>query len=121
MTLLDIMGRCSALRIADEICKNELYVEVVFYKEELDKWNALFTEIFGSAMKPAGIEPTEEHLTLTKDYGGVRGGILSEQILFKKIFDGRTVIAMFWPWQECEEGTEEKITLKMAVLRKAKE
>ncbi len=118
MTLPEIVKKCSELRIAEVISNNVLYVELVIYKEEFDRWNEILTEVFGPAIKPAGIEPTDEHLNLTKNYGGVQGGILKEQTLFKMTSEGRTVIAMFWPWQCIEEGEEEKVTLKMAVLRK---
>jgi len=121
MTLQEILEKCAGLRIDQEICNNELYVELVFFSEEIERWQEVFTEVFGPAIKLSGVEPTEEHLNLTKNYGGVLGGILSDQTLFEKTFNGCTIIAMFWPWHSyTEEDEEGKVTLKMAVLRKVK-
>ena len=96
MLLKEIVEKCSGLGIYEKRNITNDYVELVFYNKEQDEWNRIFTDILGSAIKPTGLEPTEDDLRLAKDYGGIR----INQTLFKKEFDGVTIIAMFWPWQD---------------------
>jgi hypothetical protein len=109
MTLKEIINKCDTLSIHEERCLNDEFCELVFYTKETDEWNRVFADILGPAIKPAGAKPTEDDQYLTKDYGG----IWDHQTLFKKEFDGVTVIAMFWPWQD---GIH--TTAKMALTRK---
>ena len=109
MTLKEIIKKCGTLRIYEERCVTDEFYEIVFSNEDTDEWNKRFADIFGHAIKPAGIQPTKDDQYLTKDYGG----IWLEQTLFRREFDDGTVIAMFWPWQD---GIH--TTLKMALLKK---
>ena len=107
MTLREIIEKCSTLSVHEERCITDEYGELVFYNREIDEWKKILADIFGPAIKPAGVKPTKHDLNLTNDYGGIR----VDQTLFKKEFDDYTVIAMFWPW-----GNNTHTTLKMALL-----
>jgi hypothetical protein len=108
MTLKEIMKKCGTLGIYEERRISDGFCELVFYNKDADEWSKIFADILGHAIKPAGTEPTENDQYLTKHFGG----ILFDQTLFKKEFDGVTVIAMFWPWQD---GLH--TTLKMFLLQ----
>ena len=116
MTPQDILATCNGLRIVEERQNNELFAEVVILANEMSQWNERFSEIFGPPVKPAGAQASENDLYLTKDYGGNLGGILPNQILYKNTFEGRTIFAMFWPWQADAEEEYSKVTLKIVVL-----
>ncbi|NQU73248.1 MAG: hypothetical protein HQ547_00870 [Candidatus Omnitrophica bacterium] len=109
MMLKEIVEKCGALEIYRKRSITEEYCELVFYSKDTAKWNAILTGIFGQAIKAAGKKPVGDDMQLTKGYGG----IYHNQTLFKKEFDGTTIIAMFWPWQD---GV--LTTLKLAVLEK---
>ena len=109
MTLREIIEECSTLSVCEERCITDEYGELVFYNREIDEWNKILADMFGPAIKPAGVEPTKGDLLLTEDYGG----IWADQTLFQKDFDDVTVIAMFWPWKD-----DIHTTLKMALLNK---
>ena len=109
MTLKEIIEKCNILSVHDKRIISDEYNELVFYNKEIDKWNKIFVDILGPAIKPAGVEPTKDDLQLTKDYGG----IYDNQTLFKKEFDDVIVIAMFWPW-----GDDTHTTLKIALFKK---
>lgn len=112
MTLREIIEKCSGLSVYEERCITDEYGELVFYNQEITEWNKISADIFGPAVKPAGMKPTEDDLHLTKDYGG----IWVDQTLFKGEFGDVIVIAMFWPWSD---GIH--TTLKMALLNKRME
>lgn len=112
MTLNEIIEKCSMLSVHEKRCITDEYGELVFYNRETAEWNKIFADIFGLALKPAGVNPTEDDLYLTKDYGG----IWVDQTLFKREFGDVIVIAMFWPWSD---GIH--TTLKMALLNKRME
>ena len=105
--LKPIIERCNALDIYEKRCIGDTYCELVFYSKDTDAWNGVFTEIFGPAIKPAGTKATKNDLRLTRAYNGID----TNQTLFKKDFDGTTVIAMFWPWSD---GT--LTTLKITIV-----
>ena len=107
--LKKIIEKCDALKIEARRSIADDYCELVFYTKDTDQWNKTLTDIFGPAMKPAKTKPTPDTRSLTKDHGG----IYYNQTLFKKEFDGTTIIAMFWPWQD---GVH--TTLKAATLEK---
>jgi hypothetical protein len=109
MTLHEIIEKCRMLGVDEERYSSDRYHELVFYQEEIDKWKIVLSGVLGPAIKPGGEKPTKDHERLTKEYGG----IWSDQTLFKGEFEGVTVIAMFWPW---EDGIH--VTLKMALLQK---
>ena len=110
MTLKEIIQRCSMLSIFEKRDSADEYNELVFYSKDIDQWYKIFADILGPAAKPEGVKPTKDVSALTKDYGG----IYENQTLFKKEFDGATVIAMFWPWQS---GVH--TTLKLVLLKKS--
>jgi len=109
MTLKEIMERCNGLDIDEQRSSSDDYNEVVFYNKDMDGWSGIFSEILGSAIKPAGKKPDKEALSLTEGYGG----ICDNQTLFKKDFDDYFIIAMFWPWQD-----NSHTTLKIVLLKK---
>lgn len=107
MNLKQIIDRYELLDIHEKRSVEDKYVEVVILNKQIGKWNEMALEIFGPALKPAGVKPTRDVFRLTKQYGGIR----DDQALFKKELDGNVVLAMFWPWQD---GIH--TTLKMGVL-----
>ena len=109
MELDEIIEKCRELEVCEKRHISNEYNELVFYYKDIDEWNGRFTDIFGPAIKPAGVKPEREIRPLVKNYGG----ILRNQTLFKKEFDNVTIIAMFWPWQD-----NMHITLKVILLKK---
>ena len=108
MTLKNIIKRCSKLGICEQRLVTDTYYELVFYSKDTGQWSEIFTDMLGQAIKAPGVEPTEDVLSITKDYGGSYG----DQTLFKKEFDGVTVIAMFWPWRNGIATTLKVIALE---------
>lgn len=108
MTLEEIFQKLGSLEVSEERCRTYEYGELVFYREEEEKWNNMFTDILGPAVKLPGAKPTREDQLLTQDYGGIR----YDQTLFKKDFGDSTVVAMFWPWQD-----KVHVTLKIILLK----
>lgn len=106
------MKKCRPLSIFELRRNSDEFCELVFYNKDIDEWNEIFADILGHAIKPPGVEPTEDDQCLTKDYGGT----WFDQTVFRKEFDDVTVIAMFWPWQDSTHTT-----LKMALLKKGVE
>ena len=96
MTLKEIVERFDNLAVYEERTSSDEYFELVFYNKECDKWHEVLSEALGPAAKPVGAKPTAEHLKLVVEYGGLR----PDQTLFIKGFNGITVIAMLWPWQD---------------------
>ncbi len=109
MTLKQIIDKCGMRNVCEVRRITDDYAELVFYNQKLDKWNKILGGILGSPKKPAGKEPSEDDLHLTRDYGG----IWVNQTLFRKEFGDFTLIAMYWPWQD-----DIHTTLKMAHFRK---
>ena len=108
MMLKEIMEKCSGLNIDEQRSITDDYVELVFLNKEIGAWRKVLTDSLGPEIKPAGVEPTESDLDLTKDFGGIH----DNQTLFKKALDELVVIAMLWPWQD---GVH--TTLKIALLK----
>jgi hypothetical protein len=108
MILSEILEKCKELNICEKRAIEDEYCELVFLGEEINKWNAIFIDIFGPAVKPKGVKPAKGDLKLTGKYGGILDG----QTLFKRDFENGTIIAMFWPWQD---GS--RVTLKTALLK----
>ena len=107
--LPEILKRCQDLRIAEERCLTDEYVELVVYSDELHAWYTIFADIMGPPISPGGMPPSANDLAVTKDYGSV----WTNQTLFKRLTANGIMIAMFWPWQDGDH-----ITLKMASLGK---
>ncbi len=95
-TLKEIVEKAKPLEAYEQRSLSDEYLEFVIYNKDIEQWTKLLVAILGPAVKPAGAKPTKEQLKLTEDYGGV----FENQTLFKKEFDGVTVVAMFWPWQD---------------------
>lgn len=107
MSLKQIFEKYKSLDIFDKRCIDDEYVEVVFLNNQIDQWSQISQEIFGPAIKPSGAKPDKNALNLTQAYGGIH----DTQTLFKKEVDGKTTLAMFWPWRD-----RVHTTLKMFVL-----
>lgn len=107
--LKEIIEKCNNLTIDERRSLTDDYAEVVLLNKERDQWNKILVEVLDPAIKPTGQVATEEDLQLTEDYGGIH----DNQTLFKKEFDGFTIIVMLWPWQD-----NVHTTLKMARLKK---
>lgn len=109
MTFDDILLKAKDLGVHERRSLSSEYCELVFFGKDLEAWFDILSSVLGEPRKPAGSEPTASDLDLTNKTGGIR----ANQTLFEKDFDGETVIAKFWPWDDGEH-----ITLKMAVLFK---
>ena len=105
----EIAKKISSLDIYEKRGITDDYCEFVFFTKDTALWEKALTGILGPAVKPPKAKPTKEDELLTKEHGG----IYSNQTLFKKLFGGLTVIAMFWPWQD-----DIHTTLKVAVIKK---
>ena len=105
----EIIEKCASLDIYEVRCIADGYYEVVFYTKDTDQWNKLFAEILGLAVKPYGVVPKEEDITLTQKHGGLR----ENQTLFKREIDDTIMLAMFWPWQD-----EVRTTIKVVSVKK---
>ena len=105
----EILRKCGSMDICEQRSATDEYIELVFLSDRIDEWDEMFGNIFGPALKPAGVEPDKEILRLTEVYGG----IYDNQTLFKKDFDRGPVIAMFWPWED-----NVHITVKVIILDK---
>jgi hypothetical protein len=108
MNLKEILDRCNMVNVHEVRHITDDYAELVFHNRALDEWNRILSDTLGPPKKPAGVEPSENDLELTKDYGGIR----VNQTLFMKEVEDSKVIAMYWPWQN-----HLHTTLKMAHVR----
>jgi len=109
MTIQEIYQKMGNLNIANQRTMSEDYMELVFLKKDIKKWEQLLKEIFGPAAKPYKKKPSGEHKKTTSPFGGIRW----DQTLYEKDFGTHTIIAMLWPWQD-----RINITLKMPLIRK---
>jgi len=109
MTVLDVLGQCTDFRVYERRSLRMEYGELVFYNEDMDAWQGMLVKTLDAPVKPVGDFPTKQDLSLTAPYGG----IYDNQTLFKKEFEGGTLIAMLWPWQD-----RTHTTLKMIFLKK---
>lgn len=106
--LKEIIEKVSALDVFEKRKVTDEYVEIVFYNKDVGKWNNLFTDILGPAIKPQGAKPAKDIKHLAEEYGG----IYDNQTLFKKEFDDSSIIVMFWPWSNGVHTTLKIILLK---------
>jgi len=91
MNVSDVLQKCSHLKIEQKNEISEDYVERVFLKEDLGKWEKVLTDCLGPAVKQAGEKTTEEFSELTIAYGG----LLDDQILYYKEFQNTSVAVLF--------------------------
>ncbi|MBD3380186.1 MAG: hypothetical protein GF408_06970 [Candidatus Omnitrophica bacterium] len=96
MSLTDIMRKFAHLEIYQKRQMGEDFIDIAVYNRDMPAWQDIMLEIFGEAVKPAGVDPTDEHQELTRPYNG----ICADQTLFFKETGGKALLAMFWPWQE---------------------
>lgn len=109
MTLKAIIDKCSMPGVHEVRHITDDYGELVVHNSRIAEWDKILGDFLGPPKKPAGVEPSEDDLQMTKDYGG----IWINQTLFKKEFEKFTLIAMYWPWQD-----DVHTTIKMAHLVK---
>jgi hypothetical protein len=108
MNVKDILERCSHLKVEKGYDISEDYAEREILVKDMEQWEKILTDILGPPVKKAGDKTTQFFFNLTVDYGG----IMDDQTLFYKKFDGRSMIAMFWPWKDHNE-----VTLKIACFK----
>ncbi len=89
------------LKIFEERTVSDDTGELVFFTDQKSEWESLVGELLGPAVKPEGQKPSRDDLQTTNEFGGIR----ADQTLFKKGFDGYSMIAMFWPWQDGQHTT----------------
>jgi hypothetical protein len=109
MRLNEILESCNHLETFEKRCMTDDFVDVVFNNEDLSEWYRILSTHLGEPRKPKGKTPNAKDLKLTSKTGGIR----VDQTLFEKEFEGDTVIAKFWPWQD-----DRHTTLRMALLVK---
>lgn len=109
MKIVDLYLQFDSLEISDRRFLMEDYLELVFLRKDFEKWDHLLTEFLGPVASPFDAEPSQNHLEISKAFGGVRKG----QALYLKDFGDYIIMAMLWPWQN---GTH--ITLKMPLIKK---
>ena len=107
MTFDEILLQAKDLGVFERRSLSPEYCELVFFSKDVDAWYGILSSTLGEAKKKPGVEPTDSDLNVTRKTGGIR----INQTLFEKKFNGKTVIAKIWPW---EDGVH--MTLKMAVL-----
>lgn len=108
--LQEILLKGRGLPVCEERAGTPDYDERVIDKDDVSRWSSVLTAVLGAPVKPAGVIPTEEHLSVTENYGGIQ----KSQTLYWKEFEDVCVAAMFWPW-----GDGKHVTLKMACARKS--
>jgi len=108
MTLHDINEKLLSLPVFEKRRVTDEYTEVVFFNNDIDKWNGVLSDILGPAVKPVGIKPTKDIQALASSHGG----IYENQTLFKKDFEGFSVMAMYWPWQNNKHTTLKLVSFK---------
>ena len=109
MKLSDIYRQLDCLEISDRRYLMADYLELVFLRQDFEKWDKLLTKFLGPIANPFDADPSRDHLEMTKAFGGVRRG----QALYQKDFGDYIIIAMLWPWKN-----ETHITLKMPLIKK---
>ncbi|MDD4202449.1 MAG: hypothetical protein PHQ52_03190 [Candidatus Omnitrophica bacterium] len=92
-------GVYTEVRIADAD-----FIEAVILVVEYDHWKKQLKSFLGGPLKDSGIKPSQEHNAITTPYGGIN----ENQTLFAGEREGRSIIAMLWPWQDGKH-----ITLKL--------
>jgi hypothetical protein len=89
----------------EEVRREEAnYFEAVFATDDLQKISSILEPHLGPPFKPAGKGASGE----AKRYADSYGGIDKNQTLYRHKRDGKSEIAMLWPW-----GSREQITLKL--------
>ena len=106
MTLEELSERYSNLNICEKRTTTDEFRELVFYSKEIDDWTKVIASFLGAPIKPPGVKPSKQDRHLTEKFGGIS----DNQTLFS---DEKSLIAMFWPWQD-----EVHTTLKIARLKK---
>lgn len=109
--LKEIIEKLSKLEVFEKRAATDEYHEVVFFTKDLPELENILGGILGECLKPPKARLTKEDACLVDGYGGVRAG----QALFRKKFDGFTVMAILWPWQD-----REHVTLKLALVTSGK-
>ncbi|MBN3040433.1 MAG: hypothetical protein JW867_04835 [Candidatus Omnitrophica bacterium] len=107
ISLDQIMEKCSSLPICEERRITDDYKELVFYTKDTEHWNKMLTEALGPALKPQGVKPTPDIQEIAKNYGGIH----FNQTLYKYDNQDKTIIIMFWPWQDNAHTTMKMISL----------
>lgn len=114
MILKTILEKCESLEIKKIKKQKEDVVELVFFAKDIKQWNALFTDILGQAVKPAGQKPSGRDHELTRSFRGIR----PNQTLFANKVDNILLIAMFWPWDDKRHVTLKVCTQIQTDIRK---
>ena len=106
MTLKEIVDQFGKLTVSETRTVTDNYCELVFYTKDTAEWEKVLAGILGPAIKPPKTRPGKDDLRMAEYYGGICNG----QTLFRKDFDGVTIIALLWPWQD-----KTCTTLKLAI------
>jgi hypothetical protein len=101
MNAKEIFSKLNEIEIYQQRRVTEDYAEAVIFSKEVLICSDIIQKVLGEPISPAGIQPTEQALELTKDFGGIS----DDQTLFSKQIDGFNIMVMFWPWQDGEHTT----------------
>lgn len=105
MIFFELLEKVKKLHL-DEI-RNEQpdYLECVVPVAVLPELSILLGNYFGPPLKTAGQSANKEHQKITSPYGGIE----KNQTLFQTGQNGKSELAMLWPW-----GGGASVTLKIA-------
>ncbi len=97
----EVMRKARSISHEETRRESEDYLEMVMYRDSLPDVEGLLLNYFGSAIKPAGREASEEAERLSNAHGGVS----KEQTLFHVARDSGSQLAMIWPWADGKRMT----------------
>lgn len=109
MTLKNFTKKLKRLRVHEQRKLTDTSCDIVFYAEDLNRWNEIFIAEFGPPIKKKGAPLPEKERSWISD----TGGIWEDQTLFGKFIDGGVMIAKFQPWKD-----DVHVTLKIRLLKK---
>ncbi len=104
MTFLELAEQIKKLPPEELRSESQALFECVFDTKFSAKLTATLEGFFGTALKPAGQNPTKELKTYSDQFGGVR----NNQTLYFREQEGISYCALIWPWSD-----ETKATLKV--------
>ena len=109
MKLKAFAKKFKQLRVHEQRGLTDRSCDIVFYSEDINRWNDIFTAEFGPPIKKKGAPLPEKE----RHWISNTGGIWEDQTLFGKLIDDGVMIAKFQPWKD---GVH--VTLKVLHLKK---
>ncbi len=94
MTFEDLLEQVQKIPCEEKRAREADYCEAVFGAANLVALNGLLESCFGPPLKPEGKPPSADATKYSKAYGGVQGN----QVLYYRLQNSRSEMAMLWPW-----------------------